>query len=78
MCLSKCDELVWKVEQIFDWDGFYVIGMDVFVVEIGIFKIIMFKYFCNKEELILVILCFKDEILCNWMYWWLESVVEML
>jgi len=71
---SKRDQLVRKALDVFYRNGFHATGMDMLVVETGVSKTSMYKYFQNKEELIVAVLQLRDE---NFRTWFINRIEEL-
>jgi len=71
---SKRDQLVRKALEVFYRNGFHATGMDMLVVETGVSKTSMYKYFKSKEELIVAVLKLRDE---NFRNWFINRIEEL-
>ncbi len=71
---SKQNQLVEKAMEVFYRNGFHATGMDMLVVETGVSKTSMYKYFSNKEELIVAALRMRDAQLREWLIGRIEEL----
>jgi AcrR family transcriptional regulator len=73
MSASKRDILITKALTVFYKNGFHAVGMDKVASEVGISKTSIYKHFRSKEELIVAVIKYQDEIFTNWFVSYVEA-----
>ncbi len=70
------EKLLQTALALFHQNGFHNTGIDRILAEAGVSKMTLYKHFRSKEELILAVLCRRDELFRDWLAQGVEARAE--
>ncbi|MCG3177754.1 MAG: hypothetical protein BIFFINMI_00074 [Phycisphaerae bacterium] len=62
MTANTRDRLIEKAYSLFGHHGFHAVGLDRIIAEVGVTKTTFYNHFQSKDDLVLAVLTYRDEI----------------